>query len=47
MLKELWEKVLDCAFTSFDIELNFEITYMFIGIVLGFILTTAIIVSHI
>ena len=47
MLKELWEKVLEYAFTSFDIELDFEITYLFIGIVLGFILTTAILVSYI
>ena len=47
MLKKLWEKVLGYAFMSFGAELYFEITYLFIGIVLGFILTTAIIVSYI
>ena len=47
MFKSLLEKIKDCVFTSYDIEVDFEITRLFIGIVLGFILTTAIIVSYI
>ena len=47
MIKRLWEKLMDCIFTTYGVEFNFEVTRLFIGIVLGFILTTALIVSYI
>lgn len=47
MFKKIWERIKDCVFESYDIEIDFEITRLFIGVVLGFILTTAIIVSYI
>jgi hypothetical protein len=47
MFKSLIEKIKDCMFTTYDIEIDFEITRLFIGIVLGFILATALAVSYI
>ena len=47
MLKEIIEKIEDCVFTSFSVEIDFEMTYLFIGIVLGFILTTAIVITYV
>ena len=47
MFEKIIEKIEDCIFTSFSVEIDFEMTYLFIGIVLGFILTTAIIITYV
>ncbi len=47
MFKKLWEDFLDCIFTSCGAELDFEVTRLLIGIVIGFILTTAILTIYI
>ena len=47
MFKRLWEKFLDYILTQRGIEIDFGHTRLFIGIVLGFILTTAIFVAHV
>jgi len=47
MFKRLWEKFLDCILTEYGIELDFAVTRLFIGIVLGFILTTAVIITYV
>lgn len=47
MFKKLWEKFLDCIFTSYGIDIDFEVTRLFIGIVLGAILTMLTLLTYV
>jgi len=46
MFKKIWDKVVACALTEHGVVIDFGITRLFIGMLLGLVLTTAIILTY-